>query len=538
MKKGLLIFGILCFFSTLGWSQFSKKYCTGDENAVLTFTEEAEDHIYIWMVDGKEVQRGKEQTFTVTKEHMDKAICVQWQCPCGSLKENCTSIDTDESSDYQIAAMPSPITCNGLNDGQIMINTPDEGEFTYKWKDGNTSKNRYNLKAGEYQVTVTNENGCTQTASVMITEPKPLKVGNIEIKHPTCGKTATGFAEVMTNKNYDYLWNTGEQTRRIENLSEGTYSVQIRKGKKCSVKSIELQDPEPPTVIPTVISDYNGYSVSCVGRKDGEVQLAFTGGTPPYQVKWHKNDRFTWSEGDTLPIKSSLSAMAYPVSIIDQKGCTNQKDVILNAPEPLAVQTISDNFGDKQIKCSGDDSGIIQTELSGGVGPYQFQWTHRDSVISTRQNLSNLSKGLYRLQVADANGCMAKSKIRLRQPRKIVAPIKRKKNRRVIQPIGGEGKYTIDIYAKSASKKAAETDYRAVLTANTSKPLSFKTQPKMNYEVHITDENGCSITRTFYVPPKRKPKKIRRKSKKKGSLAIPKGNKFVKKGRMKCYVFN
>ena len=108
----------------------------------------------------------------------------------------------------------------------------------------------------------------------------------------------------------------------------------------------------------------------------------------------------------------------------------------------------------------------------------------------------------------------------------------------MIQPIGGEGKYTIDIYAKSASKKAAETDYRAVLTANTSKPLSFKTQPKMNYEVHITDENGCSITRTFYVHPKRKPKKIRRKSKKKGSLAIPKGNKFVKKGRMKCYVFN
>lgn len=528
---------MICLWSTIAMGQFTKKYCTGDENGVLTFTEEAEDHIYIWLVDGEEVQRGKDQLFTVTKDMMDKAICVQWACPCGSFKENCTSIDTDEPSAYEIAAMPSPITCNGLNDGQIHLTVPEDGEFSYQWKDGNTYKNRRDLKAGEYKVTVTNQNGCTQTASIQILEPKPLKVGNIDIKHPTCGKTATGFAEVVTNKNYDYLWSTGEQGKRIENLSEGKYSVQIRKGKKCSVKSVELHDPAPPTVVPIVISDYNGFSVSCVGRQDGEVQLAFKNGTPPYQVTWNKNDRFTWNEGDSLPIKTNLKNIAYPVSIIDQKGCTSKKDVILNAPEPLAVQTVSDNFGDKQIKCSGDDSGIVQTELSGGVGPYQFAWTYQDSVISNQQNLANLSKGLYRLQVADANGCTAKSKIRLKQPRRIIAPISRKKNRRTIEPIGGQGKYTIDVYAKSASKKDGETDYQVILTSTTTK-LSFKPSPKTNYEVHVTDENGCSIIKNFYVAAKRKVQKIKRKRKKKGRPANPKGGKYVKKGKMKCYVFN
>lgn len=40
-------------------------------------------------------------------------------------------------------------------------------------------------------------------------------------------------------------------------------------------------------------SMYNGYNISCFGKKDGSIDVTVTGGVPPYTYQWSTGDRRT-----------------------------------------------------------------------------------------------------------------------------------------------------------------------------------------------------------------------------------------------------
>ncbi|HXH18741.1 MAG TPA: PKD domain-containing protein, partial [Chitinophagales bacterium] len=66
-------------------------------------------------------------------------------------------------------------SCFAYNDGYITITaTGGNGTLNYNWSNGVYSANNPNLIAGTYEVTVTDANGCSATASYAITEPQQL----------------------------------------------------------------------------------------------------------------------------------------------------------------------------------------------------------------------------------------------------------------------------------------------------------------------------------------------------------------------------
>ena len=63
------------------------------------------------------------------------------------------------------------VSCNGATDGSIDVTvTGGTGVYTYEWKTSDTSEDLSDLGAGTYSVVVTDENGCSVSIEVEITE--------------------------------------------------------------------------------------------------------------------------------------------------------------------------------------------------------------------------------------------------------------------------------------------------------------------------------------------------------------------------------
>ena len=63
------------------------------------------------------------------------------------------------------------VSCNGASDGSVDVTvTGGTGSYTYDWSNGETSEDVSDLGAGTYSVVATDENGCSVSIEVVITE--------------------------------------------------------------------------------------------------------------------------------------------------------------------------------------------------------------------------------------------------------------------------------------------------------------------------------------------------------------------------------
>ena len=88
------------------------------------------------------------------------------------------------------------ILCANQADGKV-IAIPEGGiaPFTYEWDDGTQKSALEGIAGGNYEITVTDANGCRAEAWVMVTEPEPLRMG-ASYNNVSCGATADGSMTV------------------------------------------------------------------------------------------------------------------------------------------------------------------------------------------------------------------------------------------------------------------------------------------------------------------------------------------------------
>lgn len=141
-----------------------------------------------------------------------------------------------------------------------------------------------------------------------------------------------------------------------------------------------------------VVSYYNGYNISCNGGSDGTIRVEGLGGTPPYT--------YEWGHGATTAYVSGLSAGTYTVTITDAMSLAFYDTIELTEP-PAAVWDTAVSTG--TILCYGDSTGSIDLTITGGLPPYNIQWSNGE----TAEDISNLPTGTYDVTVTDINGCYA-----------------------------------------------------------------------------------------------------------------------------------
>ncbi|MBK9590235.1 MAG: DNRLRE domain-containing protein [Crocinitomicaceae bacterium] len=141
----------------------------------------------------------------------------------------------------------------------------------------------------------------------------------------------------------------------------------------------------------------------------------------------------------------------------------------------------------QDITCNGDNDGSISTTITGGTSPYIIDWDNDGTGDNDDlEDLTGLGDGTYTLNVSDQSGCTAQLIVVISEPALIDATLVTDNISCVgeldgaidMTVTGGTGAYLFDW----DNDGTGDTDDTEDLTS-----LTFG-----NYEVEITDANGCS----------------------------------------------
>ncbi len=154
---------------------------------------------------------------------------------------------------------------------------------TYLWSNGATTQSIANLAAGSYNVTATDDNGCSVTASVTVNEPTALAV-TASVSNATNGNNgAVNINVTGGSPAYSYNWSNSAVTEDISGLGAGTYTVTVTDNNGCTATatytlvSVGLANTDAASVVklfPNPATDVVQLQISLVQSDDLTVQLA------------------------------------------------------------------------------------------------------------------------------------------------------------------------------------------------------------------------------------------------------------------------
>jgi gliding motility-associated-like protein len=309
---------------------------------------------------------------------------------------NSSVLVTVHSLPTAVASNDGPVCENGT----VILN--GLGGSTYLWSGpgGFTSTDQSpvitpaNLAtAGVYNVTVTNDNGCTDVSQTDVIV-NALPVVSASNDGPVCvgdtvnlNSAGTGTFEWTGPNGFSF---SGQNTSvsGVTSAGSGIYYVILTDANNCTnTDSTEISVNSLPVI--TV----DASSPVC---ESGTLNLEATGGTG---YSWTGPDSFT--SGDASPVISNVSlsnAGYYYVTVSDINGCMNNDSILVNV-DALPVVVISSN----SPVC---ESGTLNLNASGGN---TYSWTGPAGFTSSLQNpslaaIAITGSGMYYVTVNNACG--------------------------------------------------------------------------------------------------------------------------------------
>ncbi|MDF2437246.1 MAG: C-terminal target protein [Bacteroidota bacterium] len=285
------------------------------------------------------------------------------------------------------------VTCFGGSNGAINL-TPSggTGPYTFNWlPSGPTTEDRTGLVAGTYTVVITDNNGCTATVTVSVTQPTGPVSGTTVVTNVACFGGSNGAINLTPNGGtgpYTFSWlPSGPTTEDRTGLVAGTYTVVITDANGCTgTVTRSVTQPTSPVSGTTVVTN-----VACFGGSNGAVNLTPNGGTGPYTFNWLPS-------GPTTEDRTGLTAGTYTVVITDNNACTATATASVTQPtSPVSGTTVVTN-----VTCFGGSNGAINLTPSGGTGPYTFNWLPSGP---TTEDRTGLTAGTYTVVITDNKGC-------------------------------------------------------------------------------------------------------------------------------------
>lgn len=364
-------------------------------------------------------------------------------------------------------------SCYGDANGSISLAVSGgTGQKVYQWSNSASGNALSNLTAGTYTVTVTDENGCINSASFTIGQPDSITLSINETQSIQCFGDSTGELNVASSGGvapYTFTWSSGGMNPTESNLTAGTYAVTVVDSLGCQkVSSFNLLQPDLMQINLDSLLD-----PLCIGDTNGYLAVSASGGAGSLS--------YNWSTGDQGQSIGSLESGTYTVSVSDQNGCETMNSFQLSDPAAISIQ-----FSVTDAQCFGDSNGSVSATIANAVVPFNVNWSNGQSGLS----IDSLSAGSYSVTVTDANGCTASSSSTVSEP------------------------LALSVAAAVINSTCADDSTGSIaLTVNGgSMPYAFNwssgdTTPSIDtlapgvYSVTVIDANACVVDSTFNIGP-------------------------------------
>ena len=220
----------------------------------------------------------------------------------------------------------------------------------------------------------------------MAIENNSLLTASTNIVHAGCAGQATGSIDLTVENGVpplSFLWNNGETTEDISNLSGGDYRVTVSDNSgNCPKVFFAHVAPFGPIEIEAETTD-----MSCPSVVDGSIELIIDGG--PFT--------FEWSNGAGTQNIGGLFEGTYDVTVTDLAGCTATASFDIGNPNEIQPSVSITNA----TASDGMDGAVTITSIGGSVPPFDFLWNTGDMT----QSIENLNPGDYIVTITDGIGC-------------------------------------------------------------------------------------------------------------------------------------
>lgn len=284
-------------------------------------------------------------------------------------------------------------TCGNPNGEAHSSISGGTAPYHYLWSNSGTEESIFDCVAGNYNLTVTDANGCHISDNVTINNSTLPIITLLAEGNTNCQK-ANGFIEIDVSDGappYQFNWSNGHVTQNLYDISAGTYLVTVTDEDLCAAEfSHTIIDFSPTVSIVSISPEY-------CGRQDGWISIEVSGNQNEYITDWQSIPNF--KEDSAF----NLYAGNYTVMVLDG-DCEIAVDFTIphiNAPDA----NFSLSFGSENII-----PGISIHFIDQSTDASQWIWNFGDGNSSYLQNpyheYAESGDYITMLTVTDDNKCI------------------------------------------------------------------------------------------------------------------------------------
>lgn len=342
-----------------------------------------------------------------------------------------------------------------------------------------------NLCANTYVAVLQDGNGCTDTATFIISTANGPSISSVLIDSVDCNGGSDGSITLVSSGGLAPIGytlmpaNISNTTGAFLNLGQGNYSVIVSDANGCSI-STAMVVSEP---LPVQFDSVSGSGSLCSGASNGSIYVSNIGGTGLFTYTINPNAAFTPPGTFT----GLLGNTTYSIVASDANGCSITTSVFISSPTSLVITGATNT----PVTCNGINDGTIQVSANGGTQAYSYNLMP-GNITNGNGNFNGLSGGTFTITVTDANNCTAVTTVSVFEPPAIQV------NNLNVQHITcyGDGDGTIQI---SAIGGIGALSYNLQPTNQTNANGVYSSLGPANYVVTITDGNNCTLATTVPV---------------------------------------
>jgi gliding motility-associated-like protein len=349
---------------------------------------------YNWTFNGSTI--GTDQDISELKEAGTYTVIIS----DGSIPSQEVTMEfmlTSSVTELVVTGRASDLSCNGDLDGAVeLIVTGGCPNYVFEWDNGETTEDIFNLAAGTYCVSVSDQ-FCPEEDPIVlcfdVEEPSPVLIDLIGIQHVTNLDGNNGVIDIEPSGGaggYSFEWSpNGATTEDQINMPPGEYCVTVTDQNNCSAEACY-------TIVWAAVFLNNCVATpsDCSGECTGAINCEIVGGCSDVEI------RINNVLVESFPIED-LCADTYTIEIVDECGNTDSEVIIIPEPGDMVLDTV-------QVICTGVDqrTGSIEIDIEGGTEPYVITWGGA-SECDGSTTCTGLGVGFYTVVVQDGGGCQA-----------------------------------------------------------------------------------------------------------------------------------